>query len=234
MAREYSPRPLTPGVVTIWYRAPEVLLGAKRYNPSVDLWSAGLILAELLSSNPCLTGETVLEQLSLIVKLLGTPTPDDMAALSAMGCPELIRWRRESLPQGRADNLERRFQAETTKETVRFLSGLLKWDPGARWTATEALGKGRSRFAADAEKWWKEPPRAVDCELLPTFPEVRNSKTPSDMSHCGKDMEQAAASHASAANSALVSVGSQESQGYVFDFDGNDTSRRGAKRHKAR
>ncbi len=227
MAREYSPRPLTPGVVTIWYRAPELLLGTKHYNQSVDLWSAGLILAELLLSNPCLTGETVIEQLSLIVKLLGTPTPDDMAALLAMGCPELIRWRRESLPRGRVDNLERRFGAETTNGTVSFLRGLLRWDPAARWTATEALGKGRSKFAVDAEKWWKESPRETDRELLPTYPEVRNNKTMSDMAHREKGKE-------GAFKPAASSVDTGESRGYVFDFDGHDGMRRGAKRHKAR
>lgn len=236
MAREYSPRPLTPGVVTIWYRSPELLLGTKRYTQSVDLWSAGLILAELLLSNPCLTGETVVEQLSLIVKLLGTPSPNDMAALSAMGCPELIRWRRESLPHGRVDNLERRFQAETSKETVSFLGGLLKWDPGARWTATEALGRGRSSFAVDAEKWWKESPREIDCELLPTYPEVRNNKAASELAYRGTGKERAADALASAVNSVKVSLGPEESRGYVFDFngDGDGSARRAVKRHKAR
>ncbi|KAI9881479.1 MAG: hypothetical protein M1830_000042 [Pleopsidium flavum] len=236
MAREYSPRPLTPGVVTIWYRSPELLLGSKHYTPSVDLWSAGLILAELLLSNPCFTGETVVEQLSLIVKLLGTPSPDDMAALSAMGCPELIRWRRESLPHGRVDNLERKFQAETSKETVGFLSGLLKWDPGARWTATEALGRGRSRFAADAEKWWKESPREIDRELLPTYPEVRNNKAASELAYRGTDKELLAGALSSTANPAKVLLGGEESGGYVFDFDGDGegSARRAAKRHKAR
>src|SRR5437667_2053493 len=112
MAREYSPRPLTPGVVTIWYRSPELLLGTSHYTPSVDLWSAGLILAELLLCTPLLPGDTEVQQLALIVKLLGTPTPSSMAALSAMGCPDLSRWRREQLPQGRVDNLERRFLGE--------------------------------------------------------------------------------------------------------------------------
>lgn len=225
MAREYSPRPLTPGVVTIWYRAPELLLGTKHYTPSVDLWSAGLILAELLLSVPCLTGETVIEQLSLIVKLLGTPTPDDMAALSAMGCPDLIRWRSKSLPQGRVDNLERRFLAETTKETVNFLGGLLRWDPRARWTATEALGKGRSRFAADAERWWRESPREISRELLPTFPELRNLRKGEAVALRGKDQ---------LGGEAIDNRESADFGGYVFDFDGGDSVTRAPKRHKAR
>lgn len=229
MARPYAPRPLTPGVVTIWYRAPELLLGTKYYTPSVDLWSAGLILAELLLSAPCLPGQTPMEQLALTVKLLGSPTHDDMAALSAMGCPELLNWRRESLASGRADNLERRFLAETSSETVSFLRGLLKWDPRARWTATEALGKGRNRFSAEAERWWKESPRAVEKELLPTYPEVRNGVVVG-MAQRGKDEEGNGAGtsrkeHPTAAHASTT--------GYVFDFGEQDGLRRPAKKHRA-
>ena len=129
------------------------MLGTKYYTPSVDIWSAGLVLAELLLCTPCLTGETAVEQLSLIVKLIGSPTAEDLAALSAMGCPELLRWRRESLAAGRADNLERRFLTSTSSETVNALKGFLKWDPHARWTAAEAQGIGKSRYAAAAQRW---------------------------------------------------------------------------------
>ncbi|KAA6411643.1 MAG: cyclin-dependent kinase 10-like [Lasallia pustulata] len=230
MARPYTPRPLTPGVVTIWYRAPELLLGTKYYTPSVDLWSAGLILAELLLSAPCLPGETPIEQLALTVKLLGSPTPDDTAALSAMGCPELIKWRRESLASGRADNLERRFLGQTSTETVNFLRGLLKWDPRARWTAAEALGKGRSRFSAEAERWWKESPRAVEKELLPTYPEVRNGVTVG-MACRGKDEEGGGGGTSRKEGPAAAPAATA---GYVFDFGEQGALRRPAKRHRAR
>lgn len=219
MARQYDPRPLTPGVVTIWYRAPELLLGTKYYTFSVDIWSAGLILAELLFSNPCLTGETPLDQLSLIVKLLGSPSTDDLAALSDMGCPELIKWQRESLPSGRADNLERRFLTGTSKETVNFLKGLLKWDPRARYTASEALAKSKGSFASQAERWWKESPRAIEKALLPTFPEVRNGVVIGMVDRSGTDT----------AHMKTSSVASDH--GYVFDFDGQ-SALRPAKRHR--
>ena len=218
MARSYSPRPLTPGVVTIWYRAPELLLGTKCYTPSIDLWSAGLVLAELLQSTPCLTGESPIEQLSLIVKLLGSPTPEDHAALSNMGCPDLIRWRREGLATGRADNLERKFLSDTSLETVNFLRGLLKWGPEARWTAAEALGNGRSPYAEIAERWWRASPRAVDKELLPTYPEVRNRKDAKSMSERAKlDPRDPA----------------KEKSAYVFDFGDESTMRRPDKRPRA-
>lgn len=173
MAREFAPRPLTPGVVTIWYRAPEMLLGTSHYTSSVDLWSAGLLVGELLLQTPVLNGHGDLEQLSQIVKLIGSPTTEDLLTLSSMGCPNLINWQRESMPHGRADNLERRFLSKSSKGTVAFLSGLLRWDPKARWSANEALGKSKNKFAAAAEDWWRETPRAVQKELLPTIPSTR-------------------------------------------------------------
>ncbi|KAL8864212.1 MAG: hypothetical protein Q9174_007433 [Haloplaca sp. 1 TL-2023] len=223
MARAYSARPLTPGVVTIWYRAPELLLGTKYYNPAVDIWSAGLVLAELIHSEPCLTGETPIDQLSLIVKLLGSPSPNDMAALSAMGCPDLIRWRRESLSLGRADNLERRFLPRSTVGTVAVLRGLLAWQPQARWTAAEALGKGKGDYAMLGEKWWNESPRAVQNELLPTYPEIRNKDNLEGLQHRSKNNSLEA-----------PEAGSVEKKGkagdYVFDFGDERSVLRPSKR----
>lgn len=59
LSKFYSPgqrRPLTTRVVTLWYRPPELLLGATRYDASIDLWSAGCILAELFAGKPIMTG----------------------------------------------------------------------------------------------------------------------------------------------------------------------------------
>lgn len=224
MARAYSSRPLTPGCVTIWYRSPELLLGTKNYGPAVDMWSAGLVLAELLLSTPCLTGETSIEQLSLILKLIGSPTPDDVAAFSAMGCPELIRWRKEGLPMGRADNIERRFLEVTSPETVTMLKGCLRWNPQARFTAAEALGTSRSKYAAMAESWWKESPRAIEKELLPTYPEVRNGMAIPGLEHRSKAMQ-------AKMGGGSMAGGREASRDYVFDF--GDRAPRPAKRSRA-
>ncbi|KAI4269863.1 MAG: hypothetical protein LQ337_007033 [Flavoplaca oasis] len=227
MARAYSIRPLTPGVVTIWYRAPELLLGTKQYTPAVDMWSSGLVLAELLQSEPCLTGETPLDQLSLIVKLLGSPSPDDMLALSSMGCPDLIRWRRESFTSGRPDNIERKFLTDSTMETVNVLRGLLTWNPQARWTATEALGRGKSNFAVAGVRWWKESPRATDKELLPTYPEIRNGTSLKSLQHRGREGE-------SDASRGDVGGAKAKAGGYVFDFEDDRNVHRPSKRPRAR
>lgn len=60
LARKYYPNhnvPYTNRVVTLWYRAPELLLGTKLYGPEIDMWSIGCILAELLTSKPIFAGD---------------------------------------------------------------------------------------------------------------------------------------------------------------------------------
>ncbi|KAI8613644.1 serine/threonine-protein kinase pef1 [Chytriomyces sp. MP71] len=59
-------------VVTLWYRAPDVLLGSRNYSTSIDIWSAGCIMAEVYSGKPLFPGKTNEDQLLRIFKLLGT------------------------------------------------------------------------------------------------------------------------------------------------------------------
>ncbi|XP_057416218.1 cyclin-dependent kinase G-2 isoform X2 [Lotus japonicus] len=75
LARQYgSPlKPYTHLVVTLWYRAPELLLGAKQYSTAIDMWSLGCIMAELLSKEPLFNGRTEFDQLDKIFRILGTP-----------------------------------------------------------------------------------------------------------------------------------------------------------------
>ncbi|CAG7827280.1 unnamed protein product, partial [Allacma fusca] len=76
LARYYgSPnRIYTHQVVTRWYRAPELLFGARNYGEGVDVWAVGCILAELLLRAPLFPGDSDLGQLSKIFEVLGTPT----------------------------------------------------------------------------------------------------------------------------------------------------------------
>ena len=69
----HVPRQLTPVVVTLWYRAPELLLGTKVYDSSIDMWSVGCILAELLLGRPLLPGKTEIDQMDWIFKTFGYP-----------------------------------------------------------------------------------------------------------------------------------------------------------------
>ncbi|XP_068653788.1 cyclin-dependent kinase G-2-like isoform X2 [Aristolochia californica] len=76
LARQYgSPlKPYTHLVVTLWYRAPELLLGAKEYSTAIDMWSLGCIMAELLAKEPLFSGKSEIDQLDKIFKTLGTPS----------------------------------------------------------------------------------------------------------------------------------------------------------------
>lgn len=61
-------------VVTLWYRAPDVLLGSRSYNTSIDIWSAGCIMAEMFTGRPLFPGTTNEDQLVRIFRIMGTPT----------------------------------------------------------------------------------------------------------------------------------------------------------------
>lgn len=76
LAREYSSlavggkrEQLTPKVVTLWYRAPEILLGCDTYSSAVDLWACGCIFGELLLQEPLMAGKNDLDQLEQIFKV---------------------------------------------------------------------------------------------------------------------------------------------------------------------
>ncbi|KAG8003063.1 Cyclin-dependent kinase 20 [Nibea albiflora] len=63
-------------VATRWYRAPELLYGARKYDEGVDLWAVGCIFGELLNLSPLFPGENDIEQLCCVLRVLGTPTQD--------------------------------------------------------------------------------------------------------------------------------------------------------------
>ncbi|KAK2711837.1 hypothetical protein QYM36_012835 [Artemia franciscana] len=69
---------LTEYVATRWYRAPEIMLNSKGYTKSIDIWSVGCILAEMLSNRPLFPGKHYLDQLNHILGILGSPTQDDL------------------------------------------------------------------------------------------------------------------------------------------------------------
>lgn len=70
-------------VVTLWYRAPDVLLGSRTYNTSIDIWSAGCIMAEMYTGKPLFPGTTNEDQLQKIFRLMGTPSERSWPGISA-------------------------------------------------------------------------------------------------------------------------------------------------------
>ncbi|KAH0452411.1 hypothetical protein IEQ34_019710 [Dendrobium chrysotoxum] len=144
---------LTSRVVTLWYRPPELLLGATDYGVAVDLWSAGCILAELLAGKPILPGRTEVEQLHKIFKLCGSP-PEDF-------------WKKSKLSQStifKPHHPYPRRIAETFRDfppsTLALLDTLLAIQPEDRGTASLALHR----------EFFSTKPLACDPSSLPKYP----------------------------------------------------------------
>lgn len=64
------------------YRAPELIFGATDYNNQIDMWSAGCVIAEMINSEPLFIGESAVDQLVEIIKVLGTPTKDQIMVMN--------------------------------------------------------------------------------------------------------------------------------------------------------
>ncbi|KAF2823509.1 Pkinase-domain-containing protein [Ophiobolus disseminans] len=71
-------------VVTLWYRAPDVLLGSRTYNTSIDIWSAGCIMAEMYTGRPLFPGTTNEDQVQKIFRLMGTPSERSWPGISQL------------------------------------------------------------------------------------------------------------------------------------------------------
>merc|ERR550539_893899 len=81
-------RSYTHEVVTLWYRAPEVLMGSRKYSTPVDIWSVGCIFAEMVNGQPLFPGNSDADQLQKIFKILGTPNETNWPAVT-----ELPEWK---------------------------------------------------------------------------------------------------------------------------------------------
>ncbi|KAK8973557.1 hypothetical protein V6N11_030747 [Hibiscus sabdariffa] len=149
----HQSQPLTSRVVTLWYRPPELLLGATNYGAAVDLWSTGCILAELYAGKPIMPGRTEVEQLHKIFKLCGSPSEE--------------YWRKSKLPHATIFKPQRPYRhcvAETFKEfpapALALMETLLSIDPTDRGSAASAL---RSEF-------FTTEPLPCDPSSLPKYP----------------------------------------------------------------
>ena len=95
LARRYgSPiAPYTNEVVTLWYRAPELLLGSKVYSTPLDIFSVGCIFAEILTGQPLFPGQGEVDQINLIFKALGMPTETIWQGVTSLSHFPNISWR---------------------------------------------------------------------------------------------------------------------------------------------
>eukprot|EP00300_Choanocystis_sp_HF-7_P043192 c9789_g1_i1.p1 GENE.c9789_g1_i1~~c9789_g1_i1.p1 ORF type:complete len:412 (+),score=98.14 c9789_g1_i1:55-1290(+) len=129
------PPNMTAYVVTRWYRAPEVILDGRSYGKAVDIWAAGLILAELLGRTPYLRGRNELDQLKLILEKLGKPSDEYIAKVSNARARRYL----ETFVSHSAGSPFARDFPGASPDAIDLLERLLKVDPAERLTAAEAL-----------------------------------------------------------------------------------------------
>ncbi|KAL4871697.1 hypothetical protein BDV12DRAFT_18401 [Aspergillus spectabilis] len=124
-------RTYTHEVVTLWYRSPEILLGGRQYSTGVDMWSCGAIFAEMCTRKPLFPGDSEIDEIFKIFRLLGTP--DEIAWPGVTSFPDykatFPKWKREEthnlVPGLEEDGLD-------------LLEALLEYDPARRISAKQA------------------------------------------------------------------------------------------------
>ncbi|XP_042022664.1 cyclin-dependent kinase C-1-like isoform X2 [Salvia splendens] len=144
---------LTNRVITLWYRPPELLLGATKYGPAVDMWSVGCIFAELLYGKPILPGKNEPEQLNKIFELCGTP--DELIWPGVSKIPWYNKFKPTRPMKKRIRELFRHFD----RHALDLLEKMLVLDPAQRISAKDAL---------DSEYFWNDP-LPCDPKSLPKY-----------------------------------------------------------------
>ena len=119
-------------VVTLWYRAPDVLLGSRTYNTSIDIWSAGCIMAEMYTGRPLFPGTTNEDQLQKIFRLMGTPSERAWPGISQF--PEY----KPNFPVY-ATQVLRNILPQVDPVGLQLLSAMLQLRPELRISAQQAL-----------------------------------------------------------------------------------------------
>lgn len=155
LARSFSDpyRIMTSNVITRWYRPPELLFGAKHYSGAVDVWSVGLVFAELIIRNPYLPGNTEVEQITLICRALGTPTEDNWPGVTSL--PEYTV-PGDVTPVHPKESFMGTF-GTVGSDGVDLLVKTLALDPKKRITARDML----------KHSWWFAEPKPTRKEDLP-------------------------------------------------------------------
>ncbi|XP_027144509.1 cyclin-dependent kinase 11B isoform X2 [Larimichthys crocea] len=157
LAREYgSPlKPYTPVVVTLWYRSPELLLGAKEYSTAVDMWSVGCIFGELLTQKPLFPGKSEIDQINKIFKDLGSPSEKIWPGYS-----ELPAVKKMTFTEYPYNNLRKRFGALLSDQGFDLMNKFLTYCPSKRILSDEGL----------KHEYFRETPLPIDPSMFPTWP----------------------------------------------------------------
>lgn len=134
LARQYSLpiKKYTHEVVTVWYRAPEIILGCTEYNTSVDAWSLGCIFGEIYSGKPMFPGDSEIGGLFQIFQILGTPTEETWKGVTQ------LKDYQPTFPKWKPMNLATLFPSMDA-DALDLLKKFLEYDPLKRISAKDAL-----------------------------------------------------------------------------------------------
>ncbi|MBN3326172.1 CD11B kinase, partial [Atractosteus spatula] len=163
LAREYgSPlKPYTPVVVTLWYRAPELLLGAKEYSTTIDMWSVGCIFGELLTQKPLFPGKSEIDQINKVFKDLGTPSEKIWP-----GYNELPAVKKMSFTEYPYNNLRKRFGALLSDQGFDLMNKAVNI---TLWCASRVVKRGikpRYSWIQPLSSWERRGALPISCSSL--------------------------------------------------------------------
>ncbi|GBG27453.1 Cyclin-dependent kinase-like 5 [Hondaea fermentalgiana] len=130
-----SSQALTDYVSTRWYRAPELLLGCTQYDWSVDYWSIGCIMGELTDGQPMYPGESEVDQLYIIQRILGPLTPAQNELF--LRNPRFAGLKFPSMHN--PETLQRKYMGKLGKQAMSFMTSLMRMDPRERLQGRAAL-----------------------------------------------------------------------------------------------
>lgn len=126
---------LTDYVATRWYRAPELLLGTTKYDLTVDSWAIGCIMGELVDGQPVFPGESEIDQLYIIQRVLGPLTQDQMKIFL-----NTTRFAGLKFPDmSRPETLSRKYVGKLSKSALDFMQSVLQMNPQKRLSCRECL-----------------------------------------------------------------------------------------------
>ena len=122
----------THEIVTLWYRAPEVLLGSPRYSCPVDIWSVGCIFAEMSTRKPLFQGDSEIDQLFRMFRILKTPTEDIWPGVTSL--PDY----KNTFPCWSTNQLANQLK-NLSREGIDLIQKMLIYDPVHRISAKDVL-----------------------------------------------------------------------------------------------